>query len=61
MIEELEQKTDGCLESGVDAYGIPEKRGEMAHLGEEDLLDSAQQQKLQPKLAGQVYKVDSAM
>ena len=35
--------------SRADAYGIPEKRGEMAYLGREDSVDSPEQQKSQPK------------
>ena len=41
--DQIIRTKDGWV-SGVDAYGIPEKRGEMVHLGQEDLVDSAQQQ-----------------
>ena len=48
--DQIIRTKDGWV-SGVDAYGIPEKHGEMAHLGKEDLVDSTQQQKSHPTCA----------
>ena len=41
---------DGWV-SGVECFGVPKDGGELAHSGQGDLVDSAEQQLAQPKLA----------